>query len=110
MNYKHNKRAKIFQFGPIKNNHVDQAKESDALARQQHKTSSKTSTSTSRAGREQQKQQQQQQLMTVIMGKTNVDMQVSIFETPNLLRRYTTDTKGTANNRLLWRGKPQITL
>jgi hypothetical protein len=106
--YKRNQHAKIFQFGPIKNNHVYQAKETVALARQQHKTSSKTSTSTSRASREQQKQQQQ--LMTATTMKTNVDMQVSLFETPNLLRRYTTDTKGIANNRFLWRGKPQITL
>jgi len=51
--------------------------------------------------------------MTVIMMKVNTKLQVSLLETPNLLRRYTTETKSPSSvlkNRLLWRHKPQITL
>ena len=111
VNYVHHYHAKTFQFGPNKRHHAGQAKETDGLVRHQHKNSTRTSTSTSKGSREPQcYQQQQQQHMTVVMMKTNVDMQVSIFDTPNLLRRFTTDTREASNNRLLWRCKPQTTL
>ena len=99
----HNHRGKSFQFGQIKRNHIKQAKETDVLVRHHPKISTKTSSSTSKASREQQQ-------MAVMMTKTNESMQISISETPNLLRRYTTDIKTSSNNRLLWRCKPQTTL
>ncbi|CAF1215125.1 unnamed protein product [Adineta steineri] len=110
-NYIRNQNAKTFQFSQIKRHNICQAKETDGLVCQQRKNSTKTSTSTSRASRAEHHQQQQQPpTMTVVMMKTNVDIQVSIFETPNLLRRFTGDTREEANNRSLWRSKPQMTL
>jgi len=48
--------------------------------------------------------------MNVVMVKINAKIQVSLLETPNLLRRYTIDGESSSNNRFLWRSKPQITL
>jgi hypothetical protein len=51
--------------------------------------------------------------MNVFMMKMNTKLEVSLLETPNLLRTYTTDTKSSSSaskNRLLWRQKAQITL
>lgn len=108
MNYVRNQHAKTFQFGQNKRHANYPAKETDNLVRPQKRNSGKTSTSASQGSRDQ--QQQQQQHMTVLMMKSNVDIQVALFDTPNLLRRFTTDTKETSNNRLLWRCKPQTTL
>ncbi|UJR13484.1 hypothetical protein I4U23_000498 [Adineta vaga] len=105
MNYVRNHHAKIFQFDQNKRRQNHPTKETDNLVRNQHKNSTKTSTSTSRGSRE-----HHQQHMVVAMMKTNADIQVKVFDTPNLLRRLTTDTKDTSNNRLLWRSKPQTTL
>ncbi len=99
----HNYHGKSIQFSQIKRRNIFNAKETDALVYHQRKSSTKTSTSTSRASRERQQ-------MSILMTKVNTKIQVSLLETPNLLRRYTTDTKSPSKNRLLWRGKPQITL
>jgi hypothetical protein len=104
--HSHNSRAKSFQFGQRQHNHIKQAKETDVLVRYQPKSSTRTSSSASKASREQQQQQQ----MSVLMIKTNESIQMSVSETPNLLRRYTTDTRTSSNNRSLWRCKPQTTL
>ncbi|CAF0998415.1 unnamed protein product [Adineta ricciae] len=109
MNYVRNQHAKTFQFGQNKRHRNYVAKETDNLVRPQKRNSGKTSTSASQGSRDQQ-QQQRQQHMAVLMMKSNVDIQVALFDTPNLLRRFTTDTKETSNNRLLWRCKPQTTL
>ena len=100
----HNQRAKSFQFGQRKHNHIKQAKETDVLVRHPPKSSTKTSSSASKASRGEQQQ------MSVMMIKTNEGIQISISETPNLLRRYTTNTRLSSNDRLLWRCKPQTTL
>ncbi len=94
-------KGKSIQFGPIKRHQIFQAKETDALVRNQRKSS----TSTSPASREQHQ-------MTVLMMKINSNIQVSLLDTPNLIRRYTTDRKTSTSKktRLLWRSKPQITL
>ncbi len=97
--------GKSIQFGPIKRRQIFQAKETDVLVRHQRKSSTKTSSSTSPASREQQQ-------MTVITMKMNPNIHVSLLDTPNLIRRYTTERKSSSSskNRLLWRCKPQITL
>ena len=106
MNYVRNQHAKTFQFGQNKRHQNYLAKETDNLVRPQKRNSGKNSTSASQASRD----QQQQQHMAVLMMKSNVDIEVALLDTPNLLRRFTTDTKETSNNRLLWRCKPQTTL
>ena len=103
--HRSHRHGKSIQFGPIKHHQIFQAKETDALVRPRRKSSTRTSTSTSPISREQQKQ------MTVLMMKINPNIPVPLLDTPNLIRRYTTDRKSSySKNRLLWRSKPQITL
>jgi hypothetical protein len=102
-----NSHGKAIQFGRRKHHRMCHAKETDLLVRYQRKSSTKTSTSTSKTSRD------QQQMGVIILKMNNQNVKLPLVETPNLLRRYTTDTKSTSSsskNRLLGRHKSQMTL
>ena len=94
---------RTFQFAQIKRYPTAQGHETDAILHPP-RSSTKTSTSTSRTSRE-------HQPMAVLMIKNHQEqMQISLPETPNLLRRSTTGTRSSSNRRLLWSSKGQVTL
>lgn len=106
---------RTFQFAQGKCHRMSPLNAKEAIFHHyQRKSSTRTSTSTSKTCRENHHHhhhpQTPPQPMTVTVLKGNNSIQVSLSETPNLLRRYTTETRNSAQKRLLWRGKPQITL